>query len=161
MIFQAIGLRDVQAFENNTEFNHILIQFRTPHMNYPTITYSEKCLDEIKIHCHDIENPPTEFNNKVIRDFPHFYKEPMIYFSREHALQVLKLAFHYYNAAELCMCQCDAGVSRSTAVAAALSKIFNNDDFYFFQNYVPNQFIYRTILEVYHNEVKDDERSNH
>jgi predicted protein tyrosine phosphatase len=44
---------------------------------------------------------------------------------------------------------CDAGISRSAGVAAALSKIFNDDDKYFFKHYLPNSLVYNTILKVY------------
>lgn len=47
---------------------------------------------------------------------------------------------------------CDAGVSRSAGVAAALSKYYNGDDSYFFDSgiYRPNMLCYRTMLnELY------------
>ena len=49
---------------------------------------------------------------------------------------------------------CEAGISRSAGVAAALAKILNgNDDFffdYFHNRYVPNMTCYRRILEQYY-----------
>lgn len=41
---------------------------------------------------------------------------------------------------------CEAGWSRSPAVAGALSKIFLGDDSLFFQNYSPNMHVYRLII---------------
>ena len=42
--------------------------------------------------------------------------------------------------------QCELGISRSSGVAAALSKHFNGADSLFFKHYVPNMLVYRTIL---------------
>lgn len=46
--------------------------------------------------------------------------------------------------------QCDAGVSRSAGVAAALMKYFNGDDSSIFDNpqYCPNMRCYRMVLEA-------------
>lgn len=46
--------------------------------------------------------------------------------------------------------QCDAGVSRSAGVAAALMKYFNEDDSPIFDNsqYCPNMRCYRMVLEA-------------
>lgn len=45
---------------------------------------------------------------------------------------------------------CYGGVSRSAAVAAAISKIKMNDDSeYFNGNYIPNMFVYNKVLEAY------------
>lgn len=46
---------------------------------------------------------------------------------------------------------CHAGVSRSSAVAAAILKVFNNDDSDIFNAgiYAPNMFVYNKILKVY------------
>jgi|SRR5271166_1907199 len=44
---------------------------------------------------------------------------------------------------------CDAGWSRSPAVAAALAKHFNNDDAEFFTRYRPNMLVYRKVLDAF------------
>jgi hypothetical protein len=53
---------------------------------------------------------------------------------------------------DLCICQCDGGVSRSSGIAAALSYILNQDDTWVFNDprYLPNRLVYRTILDVYY-----------
>ena len=47
---------------------------------------------------------------------------------------------------------CDAGVSRSAGVAAALSEYYNGDDSYFFDSgiYRPNMLCYRTMMDELH-----------
>lgn len=46
---------------------------------------------------------------------------------------------------------CEAGISRSAGVAAALSKHYTGDDSRFFSNagkYLPNRLVYRTLLNL-------------
>lgn len=47
---------------------------------------------------------------------------------------------------------CDAGMSRSPGVAAALSKVLVGDDSQFFKRYRPNMRVYRTLLERYYDQ---------
>ena len=49
----------------------------------------------------------------------------------------------------LCI-HCEAGISRSAGIAAALSKIYTGNDNYFFKHYCPNRLVYRTILNCYY-----------
>ena len=51
---------------------------------------------------------------------------------------------------KLIIVHCDAGVSRSAGIAAALMKYYNGDDSEIFDDtrYCPNMFCYRTMLNV-------------
>ena len=42
---------------------------------------------------------------------------------------------------------CEAGISRSAAVAAALARISGENDRPYFDAYLPNRLVYRTLLE--------------
>jgi predicted protein tyrosine phosphatase len=44
---------------------------------------------------------------------------------------------------------CDAGYSRSPAIAAALSKHYNGTDKEFFERYKPNMLVYRKVLNAF------------
>ena len=58
--------------------------------------------------------------------------------------------------AERFIVHCDAGLSRSPAVAAALSKILYGDDSRFFRQYHPNMLVYRSILDAHYNKENED-----
>lgn len=45
---------------------------------------------------------------------------------------------------------CDAGISRSAATAAAISKYFLDDDMKYFNEYRPNPYVYTKILKKLH-----------
>jgi hypothetical protein len=70
-------------------------------------------------------------------------------YNSEHAKKVLEFVFTFLDKVKIIVAQCDAGISRSSATAAALSKIIRNDDDSFFKIYYPNKLIYSTILKEY------------
>jgi predicted protein tyrosine phosphatase len=67
-------------------------------------------------------------------------------FNQDHARQILWLV-KAFPTAERLIVHCDAGLSRSPAVAAAFSKILTGDDSRFFKQYSPNSRVYRSILD--------------
>ncbi len=67
-------------------------------------------------------------------------------FGKKQAQQIVTLVRANPGAQRL-LVHCDAGFSRSPAVAAALSKALTGDDSLFFKRYSPNMRVYRTLLE--------------
>jgi predicted protein tyrosine phosphatase len=172
MKFEILPFFKLQEFENNFEKEHIVIRYVSPGIDYPNIIYSEYCKGHLVLNCHDVENPMTAFNAKVLKDYPHFYKEPLIYFNELMAEDILYFIFGILannENVDTIVCQCHAGISRSSATTAALSKILNNDDMWVFENkhfvytsgwsvnerWVPNNLIYRTILKIYNESEMD------
>ncbi|MCU0238266.1 MAG: hypothetical protein MUC29_02410 [Pyrinomonadaceae bacterium] len=52
---------------------------------------------------------------------------------------------------ELIVCQCEQGMSRSAGIAAALSKILQDEDEYFLKNYWSNRWVYDLLIETANN----------
>jgi hypothetical protein len=76
-------------------------------------------------------------------------------FTVDNAKEILTFVNEHINEIEAIITHCDAGISRSAAMAASLSKIITNMDDFFFKNYIPNMLVYTTILnEYYYNELK-------
>lgn len=71
------------------------------------------------------------------------------YFTYAQAEEILNFVERYANQVSLIAVQCEAGISRSVAIASALSKILNNVDDVIFNKGVPNMFVYSTLLEAY------------
>ncbi|NLI01352.1 MAG: hypothetical protein GX446_17890 [Chthonomonadales bacterium] len=65
--------------------------------------------------------------------------------SEEHAAAIVDFVRRHLSDADLIVTQCEAGISRSSGVAAALSRWLNGHDEEFFQRYIPNRLIYRLI----------------
>ncbi len=70
-------------------------------------------------------------------------------FSREQAMEIWTFTEKHLSQIERVIVHCDAGVSRSPAVAAALARVLNDDDTEFFGGrYRPNMRVYRFLLEA-------------
>jgi predicted protein tyrosine phosphatase len=86
------------------------------------------------------------------RDAPSVAGERL--FEAEDARAIWALVLGHQDVATLVV-HCDAGLCRSPAVAAAVSRVFNGDDEPFFRRYRPNMRVYRTLLSVYHEELAE------
>ena len=68
-------------------------------------------------------------------------------FTEHDAENILSFIQNEKHKIEILLVHCEAGISRSPAIAAALSLIIDGDDKYFFKPpYRPNMMVYRTIL---------------
>lgn len=69
-------------------------------------------------------------------------------FTPEQARRIWEFVVAHRDHVERIIVHCDAGVSRSPAVAAALARALNGDDSEFFGGrYTPNRRVYRLLLE--------------
>lgn len=71
--------------------------------------------------------------------------------NNNHASSILSFIENYNNTINSIVVNCDAGLSRSAGVGAALSKILTGDDSHIF-HFKPflNKHCYRTLLEEYY-----------
>jgi len=156
MKFKIQNRYNIQKFENICTEHHLLIRYTTPNFPYESeIKIGPFCIDNLHFCCHDVENPISEFNKKIMLAYPQFYTTGIVYFPEDGGKQILDFVHrnlasskHRFN---LIVCQCDAGISRSRATAAALSKIFNGNDDEYFGNATPvNSTIYNNILSSHY-----------
>lgn len=73
-------------------------------------------------------------------------------FTKEQAKQVLDFANEMMPKIETMLVHCEMGLSRSPAIAAALENIFygKGSEATYFNKYIPNVLVYKTITEVYY-----------
>lgn len=67
--------------------------------------------------------------------------------TKEQTEQIINFVKEWQDKVKLIIVHCEAGISRSAAVAAALSKWLNNEDLFFFENFCPNEVVYSYMLE--------------
>ena len=74
------------------------------------------------------------------------------HFTKDQAQQILDFTRDIWGKAECILVHCDAGLSRSPAVAASISHIFigEGEDKYYFDHYWPNYLVYKTIMEAHY-----------
>lgn len=71
--------------------------------------------------------------------------------TQEHADQILEFIRGVWEKIGVLMVHCDAGLSRSPAVAAAIARIFmgEGEDAVYFQRFWPNYHVYKMLLETH------------
>ena len=113
---------------------YAIIGLRGINKTFPEYQDSPYLVDVLTLSVDDITEPE---ENKVL-------------FSYIHALQILNFVEKYKNTIDLLIIHCNAGISRSPAVAASLSKIYNINYYpaYFFL-YEPNIHVFSTLMSVY------------
>jgi len=72
-------------------------------------------------------------------------------FKDSQAQEILDFVDKVKDDVKLIICHCEAGVSRSAGVAAAVLKILTGSDNAIFNDrrYIPNRYVYRKILNLY------------
>ena len=150
MTFKYIVNRDSISTEC-PKFKHHLISIHSPEDSPPILPVCENRLDVLTLSFSDINYIPKEpFYSCLMADV---IKEiPLIYFEAPMARKILDFVEALFKDGKMYVIHCDAGISRSPGVAAALNKIYFNEDSYYFKNYSPNSLVYTTILKVYYDE---------
>jgi len=73
-----------------------------------------------------------------------------ILFTELMAREILNFFEKFKDNIEMLIINCESGISRSAAIGAALMYIMEKDDKEIFKKYIPNRFVYRTILNEYY-----------
>jgi predicted protein tyrosine phosphatase len=136
MQIEVLSRQEVEKFK--TDLPHIVISVKDPGTEQANLLDNPNCMAVLYLEFSDIE---------VQRES----LEVLKLFSQDDAkaiLSLIKLMEPYIN---LIVVNCEAGISRSAAIGAALSillKLPDKDSRFFTSKgrFYPNRFIYRTIL---------------
>ena len=131
---------------------HIIVSITTPTDKVANIKTNEHTLGLLRLSFYDIDrivpvDPDLVEEVRAISGITKFVDDNL--FEAHHARAILDLV-ESNPTAEHFIVHCDAGMSRSPAVAAALSNILQGNDEVYFHRYHPNRRVYRAILEAYH-----------
>lgn len=80
--------------------------------------------------------------------------------TKEDGRRILNFVQEYVRRVEMIVVHCEAGISRSAGICAALMRIINGDDEEIFDNpkFCPNMSCYRTVLRTYYDDWSEDHR---
>jgi predicted protein tyrosine phosphatase len=134
MKFVVMGRSDLEA-GNPCDLQHVIISIRGVGQKMADVPSNSATLRVLKLLFDDSDAPNRAVPNQML-------------FDEEHAEAIVKMVEE--TEPEVVICQCEAGISRSAAVAAALSKFYMGDDMFFFQSrrFNPNRLVYRVLLET-------------
>ena len=113
----------------------VAISIIDPEAGRPKIRLGGVCRDVLYLEFHDEE--PVEGI-----DLPPEVK----LISAEDGKAIWCFVDQYRSEAKVIVVHCHAGISRSSAVAAAICRGLGDDDSEFFQEYQPNQHVYDVVL---------------
>lgn len=124
-----------------TDLPHVVISVRDPGTDQVALPDNANRIAELYLDFSDLDGD--RFNCVKEHELKPFTKD-----DAKSILTLLKLTHPYIN---LIVVNCEAGISRSSGIGAALSIILGMGDVQYFNPrgpYVPNRFVYRTILDV-------------
>ena len=121
----------------------VLIRIMVPGDKAPTLPKWDNCLQQLKLQFHDLT--PRVFR----RESGAKYVGGLI--TDAQADEIIAFALRWHHKAKLMIISCDGGISRSPAVAAALSVVLDGEgmDRWVFEatRYQPNMFVYAKITK--------------
>jgi len=130
-------LNKIKAIRYKPQGTAILISITDPASGNPPFHGTYEGI--IRLQFHDINE-----------QFPEGYFFEGVLFNSDDAKDILAFVKNHPDIDEIVV-HCEAGVSRSAGVAAALSKIYLGDDTEFFGLcYIPNRLVYNTILNQHY-----------
>lgn len=142
MKFYVLSRSDVQQ-EVIKKFKtfHIHIFITDPEREFPVLVNNNYRVGTCRVKFDDIDTNVDSINKRLPK-----------YFDDQKANKIIDFVDKKltYNTVNAIICQCDAGISRSSAVAAALSLLLNGkrSDNWIFKYYRPNMLVYSTLLRV-------------
>ena len=109
---------------------HVIISV-TERNTFADLPKNKQRLGVLQLKFYDIDHKISNYNM-----FDHY-----------QAREIIEFVEKYKDKVDIIVCQCEAGISRSAGIAAALSKYYNATDDFFFKNYCPNKLVYRILLQ--------------
>lgn len=113
---------------------YIVISITDPNTPDARVAESSLCIDVLRLKFHDSGDYGQPLRDTVVM-------------TNEHARSILDFIGKHRDDISTIICQCEAGMSRSAGVAAALSHILQGQNKYFYANFEPNKWVYRTIID--------------
>jgi len=145
MELMVLSRREIQDFHTNKK--HVVISVMDPEDSegQANIPKSGKRLGRLELAFHDWNNKQRD----LIEKSKSFEAKSFVFFDKEMAGQIVEFVRKAKTGGrlELIVCQCDAGISRSAGIAAALAKCINGDDRRFFKEFIPNMLVYSLIVK--------------
>lgn len=117
------------------EVPHIVISITSSSNDVARVRANKTCRGILRLSFPDADAPSEHFSEDEL-------------FAPEQAVMIWNFVDEHCSHIERILVHCDAGVSRSAAVGAALARVLNGDDAEFFGGrYRPNMRVYQILLD--------------
>ena len=136
---------EIEAHDDQRTNAHVIVSIKTPGDEDAKILTNENTLGVLRLQFYDADKQCKEHG----------------LFEENHAREILEFVHDNCTRRKTTpiefIVHCDAGMSRSPAVAAAISKIYEGDDSMFFKRYHPNMRVHRMILDKFYSQEYGDQ----
>jgi len=116
---------------------YVLISIRDPGKRQVRVPKRPLCRAILELAFHDAE-PVAGFTPT----------DPITYMTEKHAHRIWRFVREHQAGCQAIVVQCEQGMSRSPAVAAALAAGLGLDDTRFWRDYQPNRYIYGLVISA-------------
>jgi predicted protein tyrosine phosphatase len=124
---------------------HVIVSIIEPHEAPLEFVENKSRLAILSLNFYDLDYNPERWGEQDTKEIVEQYGHGI--FTPDQAKQIVDFVEEWKKKAQMIMVHCSAGVSRSAGVAGAISLVLNGKDEAFFKGrYIPNRFVYRTIL---------------
>jgi len=115
---------------------HIVISVTNPGLPGAVLPDLESRRAELRLRFHDTGDYGQPLGDLIVMQDEE--ANAILSFIALHALDIQTI-----------VCQCEAGMSRSAGIAAALSRILQDEDRFFYANFAPNRWVYRMLMDAH------------
>jgi predicted protein tyrosine phosphatase len=114
---------------------YVVISITDPGKPRPTIRKSAGFRDVLFLQFHD-----------AVPDDGVAPTEEIVFMTPDHAAAIWAFVSRYHDTVGTIVVQCEQGMSRSPAVAAAIAKHLGKNEKPFFREFAPNQYVYDLLI---------------
>jgi predicted protein tyrosine phosphatase len=116
---------------------HVIISITSHEEDHASLRTNAACRGVLRLSFVDAETPSAHHPEETL-------------FSTAHAASIWEFVYRHRPQIERILAHCDAGVSRSAAVAAAIARVLNGDDAEFSSGrYRPSARVYRMLIDAH------------
>ena len=137
--FQLLVLSRVEVETFTADDPYLIISITDPEQPDAVLAESPFLRATLRMKFHDIAKP-----SRIAARFAANLTD--IYMTEEDAKRILSFVGEHLAEVNLLVCHCEQGISRSAAIATALSRILQDEDEFFFQHYWANRYVYDLLL---------------
>jgi len=138
--------REIETVKPHEE-RHLIISIRTPgDPKEAKLPINERTMGVLRLLFDDIPDVPEGVEEELVKQQRDLGGRDLLFFDKVMAREIFDFVRPHKETVGTIIVHCDAGVSRSPAVAAGIAKmVFEQNDMVFFDEYYPNSRVYRIL----------------